>query len=286
MPPVRRPSGSKVDRALACAASCWLPAEDDSGPSHPAASRGTRLHKALERSFLTSREADIYHGLRPEEIPLARRAIAGRPYLATAFIHWPLVEVECWYNPLTTEAAFGSCNGDENDEEALPPGWWRMRADAIGRSRSETLGAWDWKTGSPRHQTPPGRSAQVHMALAFLAGHPDSAKEVDASNGAMAGVYLTQSGQPDTHWAPLHATDEQKRQAEKDKTWPDIASFQKAAMELEAKLAIVEAGGPEAERVMAENPPVLNKGCFFCPSKKFCPTFQEKNKQKGADNVG
>lgn len=265
---VRRPSGSKIGRALACPASCWLP-EGPEQPAHPSAARGTRIHGALERSYLTAREADIFHGLRPDEVELAKKAVAGRPYALPAFLHWPLVEVECWYNPLTCEATFGSTPDDP------PAGWWRGRSDVIGRAQDGTLKVLDHKTGSPRHQTPPAKSAQLHFFAAWLASHPETAAEAK-DNGVRLDIYTTQNGSVLPHRATLVASPAEKEKAEKNGEIPDIATQQAAMAALEAKLQVVEAGGPEAERVMAENPPVKNKECFFCPCKSQCPVWRKE----------
>jgi hypothetical protein len=190
-------------------------------------------------------------------VELARKAIAGRPYLAPAFIHWPMIEVECWYNPLTCEAVFGSTPDEP------PYGWWRGRSDYIGRTSANLLKAGDHKTGSPRHQTPPGKSAQLGYFGNWLANHPDSAPEVK-SNGLQLEVYTTQDGSVHTVHQSL-----------------DALATQAAAMAaLEAKLQVVEAGGPEAEKVIAENPPVVNRECHFCPVKPNCPAWQAKYGKK------
>src|SRR5262249_52034130 len=153
------------------------------------------------------------------------------------------VEVEAWYNPLTCEAAFGSTPDEP------PHGWWRGRSDIIGRTPQGSLHVLDHKTGSPRHQTPPWKSDQLFFFAAWLASHPETAGE--AARGVHLSVYKTQSGDVEGYLAQP----------------AEIAEQQAKMAALEAKLSIVEQGGPEAERVMAENPPAKNKDCFFCTCK-------------------
>jgi hypothetical protein len=184
---VRRPSASKINIWSRCRAVATLPWNEDDEPG-PAAERGTRIHAALERSYLGARTADVAHVVRPSDGDIV--AILAHKPDVTPLEGYPFVEVECWYNPSTGDVRRGTPGDDP------PAGYWRGRTDLLGiRPDSGNIAVVDHKTGNPRYQTLPGNSLQLAYFAIWLRHSMGYEDDVDV------GVYLTQARRTD--WATL-----------------------------------------------------------------------------------
>ena len=202
---VRRPSASQLQRALDCPASCWLDLKPGADEQSPAAARGTRFHKGIERAYHGGRMEDCLACVRPYEQEQLRRAIDLRPRL-DPIPGLPFVEVECWYDPHLAVTMLGvpaPCHHANPDPP--PSGYARGTGDLIGTCPAGMVGVGpdggpmdmaglpvvaDHKFGSPRHQTRADESAQ----LAYFANWLFIQQPVLCAEGVARGVYLGQSG--------------------------------------------------------------------------------------------
>jgi hypothetical protein len=169
--------------------------------------RGHRGHNALERKYLGARDADVYHGLRANEVNYAKGYIALRPLIEPIDADFPLTEVECWYYPHLAEAEFGSTP----EHEDPPPERCRGRCDLMGLAPKGMVAVGpgggpmdigglpiiaDHKTGAPMYQTPALKSKQ----LRFFANWLYVMRRDLCMKGVAVGVYLTQSGSFQPYW--------------------------------------------------------------------------------------
>lgn len=189
---VRRPSASKLGHALRAPAALWLDQRPDTSDKSKA-ERGTRIHAGLERYLLSGRRTEARFCVKEDEDTILRDAIDGLPEreILEPLAGWPMLEVECWWNPLSLVAQLGRRDGTP------PPGFYRGRADFIGRWDGR-LTVLDFKTGDPRWQTAPEISAQLYFFSRFLSIHPDTAEEF-AKTGAVHMIYLTQRSNTEDH---------------------------------------------------------------------------------------
>lgn len=252
---------------MACPPSCWLPqgVPAPNARMKAAADRGTRQHKALERSYLGGRIWDALASVRPNEIMDATRAIDNKPPIRE-FQHWPMVEVEVWYHPMATESMFGVPNQCHHESADPPPeGYYRGTMDLMGEDPDTgLLAVWDHKSGNPAFQTPPAVSAQHRHGVMLYATHPETAARV-MHEGAKVGTYLTKlAGLPGAK--PTHIV-----------TPDEIGEFMDKYHDLAALLDAVEAGLIPDDKLPE---PETNKFCTFCPAAPYCPAFQAQ--QAGA----
>ena len=192
-----RPSASGLARALACPrGTCGVELTPDTEPGE-AADRGTRQHAALERKVLGARDADVFAMVTPDEEEALRLAIAHLSPMEPLLPEWPMVEVECWTDPLAREARFG-VKAQCPHRNPLPPphGWYRGTADRLGKDPDGTPAVEDYKSGNPANQSSPEKVAQLYFFAVFLATHPRSAPLV-AERGVRVRLYLTQNAGKD-----------------------------------------------------------------------------------------
>lgn len=241
---VHRPSASGIERSEACELSAVLPRPPEAPKAHNApASRGDRIHKALERYSMGARWADVKHPLLPYDIHNLEEVCEKIPDLEP-IEDWPLVEVEMWLNLMTGEAKLGT--------ESVPVdvGFWRGRADMIGWYNHPEHGripaVVDHKTGNPNFQIDGGAKQLGY----FIVG-----VHIMLEAPVIAGIaYLTQD--PDHPRMHVWNVDE-------------IVERFRGMRNHELRLAALERNGemPAA---------VKGKWCTFCPVKSVCPAWAKK----------
>ena len=251
---VRRPSGSKIGMFLECRGPALLPWGPDSVSD--VAAKGTRIHAALERFYLGARVEDIRHMLREGDAGDLEILCKAAPAIVP--IHGlPLVEVECWYDPVTQDAILG-VPGD------LPPdGYWRGRTDLLGtvdQSDGLYFGVVDHKTGNPFFQTPPRSSAQIAYFGVWLKRHVARyLKSMRPELLVQGQVFLTQKHEVVTHtWHP-----------------EELNEWAETFAELELDLRAYESGAKTLDQLVLTP---SQKTCQWCPVSGCSQRYQKARK--------
>jgi hypothetical protein len=247
---VWRPSASGIDRSEACELSAVLPRPPEAPKAHNApASRGDRIHAALERRALGARPEDVKAMMLPWDLPDFDEVVKYEPVIRP-IDGWPTAEVEMWINPYTGECKLGVANVPVDE------GFWRGRADRIGYWEHPVHG-WipaveDHKTGNPDFQID-GTAKQLGY---FIVG-----THIMLEAPLIAGIaWLTKDP---TH-PRVHVW-----------TADEIVERFRGMRDHEMRLRVLERN----TEVPAANP--SQKNCKWCPARPVCPYAYGKKADGG-----
>jgi len=242
---VYRPSASGIERSEGCELSAVLPRPPEAPKAHNApASRGDRIHKALERYSLGGRIEDVKHVMLPWDLPNFDEVVQHLPRL-TPIPDLPYAEVECWLNLMTGEAKLGVA------ETPVEEGFWRGRADLIGWYDHPEHGripcVEDHKTGNPNFQID-GGAKQLGYFVTWL--H----------------IFLEQPRIYSIAWLTKDAERPRGHLWEAD----EIVERFRGMRNHELRLQFLERH-PE----LMPEPVPDRKWCTFCPAKPVCPAHRK-----------